>query len=105
MSMNEMMTRAVNSTQHGHQSDGYIQVTGAMISFDLQDGPVKENGRNGTDATDLIRYAIGLYREFNSAFPCRENSITITKLEEALLWQESRTRDRESRGVEGKNEA
>lgn len=101
MSMNEMMERAINATQNA----AYIRVNGANISFDLQDGPAKENGRNGTDATDLVRYAIGLYREFNAAFPCRENSITITKLEEAIHWQESRTRDREKRGVEGKNEA
>lgn len=32
---------------------------------------------------------------------CRENAIAITKLEEALMWLNSRTADRESRGVEG----
>ena len=33
-----------------------------------------------------------------------ENAITITKLEEALMWQNKRTLDREKRGVEGKDE-
>ena len=81
----------------------HIIVEASVVSFKIQDGPVKENGRNGCDATDIIRYAIGLYHSFNSAHPCRENSLTITKLEEALHWQESRTRDREARGVEGES--
>lgn len=99
MSMKEMMERATHSVQ----ADGHVSVVGCSVQFYLQDGPVKENGRNGADATDMIRYAIGLYREFNSAFPCRENSISLTKLEEALHWQEARTRDREKRNVEGFN--
>jgi hypothetical protein len=37
-------------------------------------------------------------------FPCRENALAITKLDEALLWLEKRTRDRVARGVEGKHE-
>jgi hypothetical protein len=39
----------------------------------------------------------------NGKFPCRENSIAITKLEEALMWLNKRTADRVKRGVEGKN--
>lgn len=73
----------------------------SLVSFKIQSGPVSEHGRNGCDVTDLIRYTIGLYRSFNSAHPCRENSITITKLEEALHWQEHRTKDRTYRKVEG----
>jgi hypothetical protein len=34
-------------------------------------------------------------------FKCRENALTITKLEEALHWCQHRTADREERGVEG----
>jgi hypothetical protein len=34
-------------------------------------------------------------------FKCRENAIAITKIEEALLWLDKRTRDREARQVEG----
>lgn len=36
-------------------------------------------------------------------FPCRENAIVITKLEESLMWLEKRTNDRKKRGVEGKH--
>lgn len=34
-------------------------------------------------------------------FPCRENALALTKIEEALHWLHSRTRDRIERGVEG----
>lgn len=33
-------------------------------------------------------------------FTCRENSIAITKLDEALMWINKRAEDRKSRGVE-----
>jgi hypothetical protein len=34
-------------------------------------------------------------------FRCRENSLAITKLEEALMWLNKRTEDRLNRKVEG----
>jgi hypothetical protein len=37
-------------------------------------------------------------------FRCRENSLAITKLEEALMWLEKRTADRIARKVEGTHE-
>jgi len=37
-------------------------------------------------------------------FRCRENSLAITKLEEALMWLERRTADRKARAVEGTHE-
>jgi hypothetical protein len=36
----------------------------------------------------------------NGKFRCRENSLAITKLEEALMWLEKRTADRVARKVE-----
>ena len=42
-----------------------------------------------------------MIEELNKKFPCRENAVTITKLDEALMWQEKRTKDREARKVEG----
>jgi len=32
---------------------------------------------------------------------CRENAIAITKMEEALMWLNKRSQDRQTRGVEG----
>jgi len=91
----------IGSAGHDGISRGYIKVQNNNVSFNIQNGPVKQHGRNGCDATDIIRYAIGLYRSFNKAHPCRENALTLTKLEEALHWQDARTTDRESRKVEG----
>ena len=76
-----------------------------MISFKLQDGPVLENGENGCQLTTLIKTATIMLKHLNEKFPCRENAITLTKLQEALMWQDERTMDRNRRGVEGKSEA
>jgi hypothetical protein len=70
----------------------------------FQHGPVGENGINGVQNKDVLRLLAIRLRSLNSKFPCRENSIAITKVEEALLWLEHRTRIREEQGVEGKNE-
>ena len=86
-----------------HKS-GHTQVNNSSVTFCIQSGPVSEFGRNGCDATEIIRFAIGLYRSFNTAHGCKENSCAITKLEEALHWQEARTRDRVNRKVEGKDQ-
>lgn len=76
-----------------------------MISFKMMTKPASEGGdlRNA-QWTDLVETGLEMLKYFNSKFPCRENAITITKLEEALMWQKKRTEDRKDRGVEGKNE-
>ena len=80
-----------------------INITERMscISFRIQNGPVKEVGVNGCQLTTLIATAKIMLEELNKKFPCRENSMTITKLDEALMWQDKRTKDRELRNVEG----
>lgn len=60
---------------------------------------------NGTTNEEVLAVLIDRMKFLNDKFPCRENSIVITKLEEALMWLEKRTKDRVSRNVEGKNEA
>lgn len=69
---------------------------------DFQEGPIKEAGVNGVCNEDLIAMVICRLESFNNSdFRCRENSMAITKLEEALLWLRKRTIGRENRGVEG----
>ena len=75
------------------------------VSFELQDGPIKEVGVNGVQIDDVIEWAKGVIEGFNQRFPCRENSMIITKLDEALLWSAKRKMDREKRKVEGTNQA
>ena len=50
----------------------------------------------------VIEGLIVRLRSLNDQLACRENSLAITKLEEALMWLNARTRDRRERGVEGK---
>lgn len=74
------------------------------VSFLLQSGPASTVGVNGLQVRELIEFSLELIRSYSKTVPCRENAITITKLQEALMWQEERTRDRYTRGVEGKEE-
>lgn len=71
------------------------------IKFTIQQGPIKESGKNGCQVSDMLAVAKRIFEVLNAKFPCRENAMTITKLDEALMWQDKRTKDREARGVEG----
>ncbi len=75
------------------------------LDIQFQHGPVSENGVNGIQNEDVLKLLAMRLRDLNSKYPCRENSIAITKIEEATLWLEHRTALREEQGVEGKNEA
>lgn len=72
----------------------------------FQNGPIKEvGGVNGISQEALLAIVIDRLRSFQAgAFFTRENSIALTKCEEALLWLHKRTRDRMARGVEGTNQ-
>lgn len=81
----------------------YVRNDVNSLSFTIQNGPIKENGKNGCQVVDVIAVAKHIIEKLNKEFPCRENSMTITKLDEALMWQEKRTKDRQDRNVEGFN--
>ncbi len=74
-----------------------------IVSFTIQSDPISEVGVNGVQALDMLKYVKCLFSSLNDAFPCRENSLTITKIEEAIHWQDARTKDRQRRSVEGVN--
>jgi hypothetical protein len=81
-------------------AEGEKQPILAEIHF--QEGPIKECGINGVTNEDLIAMVITRLEHFQkSEFQCRENALTITKLEEALLWLRKRTMGREKRDIEG----
>lgn len=73
------------------------------VKFTIQSDPISEVGINGLQASDLLEYVKCLFESLNDVFPCRENALTITKIEEAIHWQEARTKDRITRNVEGFN--
>jgi hypothetical protein len=57
---------------------------------------------DGTTNEELIEVLIDRLNFLQAKFPCRENAIVITKLEESLMWLNKRTADRLKRNVEGK---
>ncbi len=85
------------------KESGWPQVHGetSSVEFTIQSGPIKEFGVNGCQIDDVIEWVKEKIEGFNAAFPCRENSMIVTKLDEALLWSAKRKMDREKRSVEG----
>lgn len=88
----------------GNPGGGNFSGTGIMIEW--QNGPLNRGAErkepNGAFVETVINAAkqrIEYYQE--SKFKCRENAMAITKLDEALLWLNKRTLDRENRAVEG----
>ena len=79
----------------------YVRHDVNSLSFTLQNGPVKEVGVNGCQVDTIIKAATVMLEGLNKNFPCRENAVAITKLQEAAMWLEKRRKDREVRGVEG----
>lgn len=59
----------------------------------------------GTTNEEVLAMLIDRLRFLGEKLPCRENSIAVTKIEEALLWLNKRTADRKARGVEGTSRA
>lgn len=57
---------------------------------------------DGTTNEEVLEILIDRMNFLQSKFPCRENAIVITKLEESLMWLNKRTQDRMKRNVEGK---
>ena len=88
--------RPVPPDEDPHAKGGYIV---------FQHGPIKEVGTNGTTVEVVISALVNRLKGFNEnpAFRCRENSLAITHLEEALHWLEARTKARQEQGVEGQN--
>jgi len=82
----------------------FIDHAADMISFKMLTKPASEGGDlRQCQWSDLVATGLEQLKYFNGKFPCRENALTITKLEEALMWNEKRTQDRIKRKVEGKD--
>lgn len=79
----------------------YVRHDVNSLSFTLQNGPIKEVGKNGCQVEDIIAVSKHILFELNQKFPCRENAMALTKLDECLFWMRERTRNRIERNVEG----
>jgi hypothetical protein len=68
----------------------------------FQNGPIAEAGVNGISNEALLAIVEDRLLGFQSGqYACRENAVALTKLQEAMMWLQKRTRDRMARGVEG----
>lgn len=79
---------------------------GIGFTIDWQNGPLAVDGerisQSGAFVEDVLRAVIQRVEHYNETeFRCRENSLAITHMEEALHWFNARTAAREDRGVEG----
>jgi arginine/lysine/ornithine decarboxylase len=81
----------------------YIDHDVNMISFRIQDGPIKENGVNGCQVDTLIHAAMIMIQKLDKKFPCWENKSAYYALCNALGRLEERKTNRKARGVEGYN--
>ena len=90
--------------------DGTCVISGGIsygtgFGIEWQDGVIENNEQNGAMIEDIMMVLIDRLDSLNrSKYFCRENSISITKMQEALMWQKQRTEDRKQRKVEGKYE-
>ena len=57
---------------------------------------------HGTTLEEMLRVCVERLQELNGRFSSRENALAITKMQEALMWLNERTRERKARDVEGK---
>ena len=93
---------------NGNPAGGSAEAIG--IDLKWQDGPLgrgedrkEPNGTFVETVLFICQKRLEFYQD--SRFKCRENAIAITKIEEALHWLDSRTKDRETRAVEGTHAA
>jgi hypothetical protein len=57
---------------------------------------------DGTTNEEVLKVLINRMESLQAKFPCRENAIALTHMEESLMWLDKRTADRMKRNVEGK---
>jgi hypothetical protein len=95
----------LGTAQAGANSPALHHFVGLGYELHFQDGPIAEFGHNGTTNENVIEILVDRIRSLNEMqdrkYACRENSLAITHLEEALHWLQARTAARLTRGVEG----
>lgn len=95
--------------EEGRPAGGYVR--GVGIAIDWQNGPLGRVGTdervepNGAFVEDVLAAALQRIQHYQAGdFRCRENALAITKIEEALMWLDARTRRRVAEGTEGTHE-
>ncbi|MFN9112722.1 MAG: hypothetical protein ACK5XN_21870 [Bacteroidota bacterium] len=102
----ELEVRALDDPGNGGACHEYEIIVcggmGAVFRVRFQNGPILEAGINGISNEALLAIVEDRLIGFQSGqFACRENAVALTKLQEAMMWLQKRTRDRIARGAEG----
>lgn len=92
-----------NACHRYHVTPTSGNAKGVLIEF--QNGPLQETVHpNGLSGESLLAIVEDRLIGFQSGqYACRENAVALTKIQEAMMWLQKRTRDRMARGVEGTN--
>jgi hypothetical protein len=105
--MLDKFTAENDADEMGMPAGGIVR--GEGMAIDWQNGPLgrgaDRKAPNGAFVETVIAAAKQRIEYYQTAsdkkFACRENAMAITKLDEALMWLNKRTADREARQVEG----
>lgn len=96
---------ACHSYQITDQPEDDLSEGNVRCDVEFQNGPITESGVNGVSNETLLAIVEDRLVGFQSgAYSCRENAVALTKIQEAMMWLQKRTRDRIARGVEGTSE-
>ena len=91
---------------HHHYVVAWPECGGRSAVVHFQEGPVKEVGVNGLTNEALLAIVQHRLECFQAGeFSSRENALALTSIQNAMHWLHHRTRNRVSRGVEGKSVA
>lgn len=111
--MNDILNCKIENRVDAEGNPAGGDVSGAGLIISWQDGPlgrgetrITPNGAFVETVISACIFRLNFYQHARSGkFACRENALAITKLEEALMWLNKRTADRELRAVEGTHTA
>lgn len=99
----KVITRGHRYELSNFEHPNNVQLLQFIEKYPNPDDPEKLlTAHDGTTNEEVLAVLICRISFLQKKFPCRENAIVITKLEECLMWLNKRTNDRKARGVEGK---
>ena len=98
--------KLLNEHRASSVADHYQQVINdeTVLDVKFQTGGTATTERNGVFIEDLLIVAYAKLNEYDKQLPSRENSLALTKIEEAILWLTARKAERDFRGVYGTEE-
>lgn len=109
LNVNPMLKAANMVDENGNPTGGYVRSRG--LTIDWQNGPRAQEGTdellppNGAFVEDAIYAALQRLQAFqDSKYAHEANARAIGHLDAALMALESRRKEREERGVEGRHE-